>query len=205
MIVKLSPQRKAVTAVLGLALVGLIVDRLVLPAPVSGPDAAEAAVLDGTAPVSGGPGAASGGSASGARGAKALEPERESVRERIAAAALAHLAASGVAGGASAVRDPFSAPVLWRVQDEPKPVAPVKPEADVSRFHPRISGVIKRPDGVCALVNGALRKVGDVVDGFTIVEIHSGMEASAPGGGGGGFSVVFEKQGRRVTLTPDKR
>lgn len=152
----LGKARRLYISVLGLALSGLLVDRLVFSRPgESGPGAD--ALIAGVE------------SALGVSGAQASPVGLISVAQRLAEVARAQ----GVEGGP--VRDAFSAPwkrgpIAGAGPDEPGEDAGGDVSGDFAQRH-ELSAVLLGGGGGCAVISGRLVRVGETLDGLRLLRV----------------------------------
>jgi hypothetical protein len=174
-------QRKVYVAVLGLALGGLAVDRLVLDGGATGPRDAAAAIAAAGAPA---PAAAS------PAGLNTLVSPAAS-RGPTLAARLEHIGKEHRLDP-MCIDDAFRPSLAWpkpaspAASDRPK-AAEVDPTQAFLKAH-RLMAVVQNTTGGAAIVNGRTLTVGMEIDGFKLVRITR-------------RSATFEREGRSIELT----
>lgn len=91
-----------------------------------------------------------------------------------------------------APRDLFSLSSSWGPDPDPLPTDRLAGRGDASfvRTH-KLEAVIEDEEGRHASINDRLLRLGDSLDGYTLVEIQS-------------ESVIFEREGRRIELRLEK-
>ena len=174
----LSRSQKILIAVLGVGLGALAVDRLLLGGAATGP--AQASAM----PIPGAP-APDGTAHAGAGDSSAAAPATLSVAEQLRAVAAAeHL-------NGAVVPDAFEPSEQWVPAPAPADNRSAARQAEsaadnFARSHP-LSAVLTTPTGGWAMIAGQTVRVGQSVDGFTLVSVTEG-------------AAVLERDGVRVEL-----
>ena len=173
----LSKKRKVIVCILGLAVAALLADRALLGSGKPGPK--EAAAEPSAAPAA-------------APNTPAKSPaapprqSRETVRESLAC----RLQALSEAGGSDSanVRDAFCLSPAWT--KDLGPAAPSSPEQDKAeklKTDHQLMAVMVAREGGYAIVDGKCLRIGQVLDGFTLISVTE-------------KSAVLESDGIRVEL-----
>lgn len=177
---KLTKQRQAYVAVLGLGLVGLVLDRTMLS-----PAGAEAAAEPAEAtPVA---------EAEPQTAAAASVPARPTLADRLREVETAH----GLSWGEERVRDAFRPSDAWRADlSHTEPAEAVDPSvqvADLFRQKFRLHAVVTGPTGGLARLahdgGEEMVKVGQVLDGIELVSLDARTATFRTAGGGEEFRL----------------
>jgi len=179
--VRLSRERKVYLGVLGLGLSVLAADRLLFSVTDT-----QAATADSSLPPE--------SSNAVPRGAAPEHPRptepaaaREPFSVRLAAVAV---------WSDYGMRDAFVAPAEWvGARPAPEKAAPKEPAESLFAQKYKVTAVMTTPQGGVAIINGKAHRVGEIVDGYTLVDIRCGQSDQG---------VVFQGRGTRIELTVPK-
>ena len=180
----MTKERIVLLAVLAVGGAALLIDRMVFSNP--GPSQAAANAVT-TASVTVAPSA--GVSTSASAVSEQSEDSPASNVTALLARRLEDVARTQSQGGRS-VRDAFAVSPAW-VQVQTQEAAQLEQvNVEVDRFarEHKLNAVLARENGAIAIVDGQPLKVGQVVDGFTLEEIHQ-------------RSAVFSQGGHRTELS----
>jgi hypothetical protein len=172
-----SKKRKLIVCVLGLAVAALLADRALLGSGKPGPK--EAVAEPSAAPAA----------APNAPGQSPVAPPRQS-RETVQESLACRLKAVSEADGfdSANVRDAFCLSPAWTKDLGPAaPSSPQQDKAEQLKMDHQLVAVMMAGEGGYAIVDGKCLRIGQVLDGFTLISVTD-------------KSAVLESDGIRVEL-----
>jgi hypothetical protein len=177
---ELTRSKKLFLGILGIAVAALLIDRLVLAPGEAGPQQASASAVP-RAPASPPPAPAA---APASPGRTAPAADSPSVADRLLAMAASRQFDPADVGDAFAPRGSWAARLVKGKLD-----VVLDPAADFARNH-RLMSLVFGEKGACAVINGKLYGVGEIVDGHKLVRLTP-------------HSAVFQSNTHQVELTID--